>query len=153
MRNNDGISFREVTTDDVDAMRRSRLDDPAAGPGDPRMEAYFNGEHHPQHALRPRTGYVAIRGGHVAGYIAGHLTRRYGCEGEVQYLYVAPDHRRGGIAAALLRLLAQWFREHDARKVCVNANLESPGAVPFYESQGAVPLSKYWYVWDDIAAI
>jgi len=52
------------------------------------MEAYFNGQHHPQQALLPRAGYVALDGDQVIGYIAGHRTNRHGCQGEVQYLFV-----------------------------------------------------------------
>ncbi|MGH9347263.1 MAG: GNAT family N-acetyltransferase [Vicinamibacterales bacterium] len=58
------------------------------------MEAYFNGQHHPQQALLPRTGYVALNGDQVIGYIAGHRTNRHGCAAEVQYLFVAPAYRR-----------------------------------------------------------
>jgi GNAT superfamily N-acetyltransferase len=119
------------------------------------MAAYFDGLHHPQRALPPRTGYVALCGGAVVGYIAGHLTTRYGCAGEVQYLFVAPEWRRRQIATELLRLLAGWFARNSAARVCVNVDPESPAAKPFYASLGAAPLSSprpYWYVWENIAA-
>ena len=45
------------------------------------MAAYFEGQHHPQQALLPRVGYVAWAGAAVDGYIAGHRTHRYDCEG------------------------------------------------------------------------
>ena len=86
------ISFRVATGADIAEMALCRLTDPAAGPGDPRMTAYFNGQHHPQRALAPRTGYVALIDATVVGYIAGHLTTRHECAGEVQYLFVAPAH-------------------------------------------------------------
>lgn len=131
-------------------MLRCRVGDVVSGPGDPRMSAYFSGEHHPREALRARIGYIADSDGKVAGYIGGHLTRRYGCDGEVQYLYVVPEMRRTGIAAKLLRLMAEWFRTQDASRICVNADVTSAAAVAFYEKQGAVALSKHWYVWKDI---
>jgi hypothetical protein len=37
--------------------------------------------------------------------------------------------------------------------VCVNVDVESDGAVPFYTAQGAVPLKRYWYVWHDIGEL
>ena len=118
------------------------------------MEAYFNGQHHPQQALLPRAGYVALDGDQVIGYIAGHRTNRHGCEGEVQYLFVAPVYRRRGIAAMLLRLLATWFHEQDAHRVCVGVADDSPReAKPFVESVGATPLKKHWYAWEDIVAV
>jgi GNAT superfamily N-acetyltransferase len=114
------------------------------------MAAYFNREHHPQQALLPRAGFVALDANAVAGYIAGHLTRRFGYNGEVQYLYVAPEYRRQGIATALLRLMGGWFHDQNASRVCVNVNVDSPAAAPFYLSQGASVLNEYWYVWEDI---
>ncbi|HZO90662.1 MAG TPA: GNAT family N-acetyltransferase [Chthonomonadaceae bacterium] len=153
MTPSDNIRYREATSADVEAMARCRLTDPAAGAADPRMAAYFEGEHHPQQALRPRIGYVALAGETVIGYIAGHRTRRYACDGEVQYLFVAAEYRRRAVATALLRLLAGWFREQGATKVCVNADLDSPAAQPFYTSQGASALNKHWYLWEDIGTV
>ena len=43
------------------------LTDPAAGPADTRMAAYFKGQHHPQQALLPRVGYVALADDGVVG--------------------------------------------------------------------------------------
>src|SRR5205814_2077970 len=116
----ESVHFRKATTADVAAMAHCRLADPAGGPADPRMAAYFDGQHHPQMALLPRVGYVALVGDEVVGYIAGHRTTRHACAGELQYLYVASAYRRRGIASALLRLLAAWFREQGATRVCVN---------------------------------
>lgn len=174
--------YREATSADVPAMARCRAADPDAGPADERMARYLDGEHHPQQALPPRTAFMALCGGEVVGYIAGHATtrllppsgseylgseylgsdpmgsdpnaaKRYGCEGEVQYLYVAPAARRRGVAAQLLRLLAQWFGQRDIRRVCVNVDVESAGAAPFYLAARARPLNRHWYVWDDIRTV
>lgn len=134
-------------------MAECRIDDPLLGPVDPRMAAYFERQHHPQKALVPRAGFVALDTDAVVGYIAGHLTRRFGYDGEVQYLYVPPEYRRHGIATALLRLMAAWFRDQNAMRVCVNVNVDSPPAAPFYLSQGASVLSDYWYAWEDITTL
>lgn len=148
------IGFRAATGVDVAAMAQCRLADPTAGPADPRMESYFNGQHHPQQALLPRTGFVALDGDHVIGYIAGHRTNRHECEGEVQYLFVAPAYRRRGIATALLRLLAEWFQEQAAQRVCVAiADDSPPEARPFVESLGATPLKKHWHAWEYIGIV
>lgn len=148
------VRFREATSADVPAMAACRLGDPDAGPADPRMGAYLDGQHHPRGALPPRTAYVAIADGTVVGYIAGHQTTRFGHAGEVQYLYVAPRHRRRRIGTSLLRLLATWFQERGIQSVCVNVNVKNPEAVAFYESVGAtVARSKYWYSWKDIRTV
>ena len=147
------LRYREATSADAPAMAECRLADAEAGPADERMVRYFDGEHHPQQALAPRTGFLASRDDQVVGYIAGHATTRFDCQGEVQYLYVAPALRRRGIAAQLLRLLAGWFAERGIGRVCVNANLDSPGAVPFYVANHATPLNRHWYLWDDIRSV
>jgi len=149
----DDIRFRVATSADVPAIAVCRLTDLAAGPADPRMAAYLDGTHHPQEALPPRVGYVALIREDVIGYIAGHLTKRHGRAGEVQYLFVAPDFRRRGVATALLRLLADWFVNARARKVCVCVDADSPAAKPFYESAGASPFRRLWYGWDDISVL
>ena len=142
--------FREVTKADVSAM--SQLAHSTGGVADPRMAAYFDRQHHPQQALPARIGFVAMANEAVVGYIAGHRTTRHGCEGEVQYLFVAPEYRRRGIATELLSLLGEWFVAQSARKVCVALADDSPAeAKPFYESVGAAPLRKHWYAWNDIS--
>ena len=103
-----GISFRTATSADVAAMVQCHLNE---GPADTRMAAYFEGQHHPQQALPARTGYVAFMDAQLIGYIAGHRTKRHGCEGEVQYLFVSPAYRLRGIGTALLQRLAQWFAQ------------------------------------------
>ena len=118
------------------------------------MEAYLDRQHHPQQALLPRMAYVALENDAVVGYIAGHLTTRHGCEGEVQYLYVSTEFRRKRIASKLLQLLAGWFVSQTAAKVCVA--LADDSAVefkPFYESAGAVPLKRFWYAWRDVSIV
>jgi GNAT superfamily N-acetyltransferase len=147
------IHVRTATASDVPAMADCRLTDPAAGSADSRMAAYFDGRHHPQEALPPRTGFIALAEDAVVGYIAGHLTTRHGCAGEVQYLFMAPAYRRRGIATALLRHLAEWFQQNAARKVCVCVDGDSPAAEPFYDSVGAVPFRRYWREWEDIDVV
>lgn len=147
------IRYQEATSADVPAMARCRAADANAGPADERMARYLEGQHHPQQALAPRTAFVALIDDEVVGYIAGHATTRFDYNGEVQYLYVAPANRRRGIATHLLRLLAGWFDRRGIRRVCVNADIESPDAIPFYLAAHALPLNRYWYVWDDIRIV
>ena len=152
----EGVSFRPAVVEDVAGMAECRMIDPSVHAADPRMTAYFKGDHHPRLALLPRAGYVAFARGRMIGYIAGHLTKRHGCAGEVQYLFVAPAWRKRGIASALLQLMAKWFQENAAAKVCVCVDAGSPAAMPFYRSHGASPLnpySRHWVMWEDIGII
>jgi GNAT superfamily N-acetyltransferase len=134
-------------------MTRCRAADPLTGPADARMAAYFSGQHHPQQALLPRVGFVAIVDTAVIGYIAGHLTERFDCQGELQYLYVAPAHRRSGVARNLFGRLAAWFGEQQALRVCVNVDEDSPGARPFYLGMSATDLCPHWMEWRDITSV
>jgi len=141
------VIYREATAADVPAMVECRRSDPDAGDADPRMAAYLEGNHHPGQALAPRAAFVAIDRD-VAGYIAGHLTRRFNCDGELQYLYVMPACRRTGVASRLVQRLVGWFASKGASKICVNAADESAAA--FYRRLGAVDLKPSWLVWNDI---
>lgn len=144
------IRYREATVADVPEIVRCRAGEPSFGPADPRMALYLEGKHDPQHALPPRVIFVGLEGDSVIGYIGGHLTKRFGCDGELQYLYVIPRHRRSGNASAMLALLAGWFAEREASRICVDVGHATARA--FYTRHGATELSPHWLVWDDIAA-
>jgi len=139
---------------DVDAMARIRADEwGTLAHWQWRIHGYMLGELHPREALAPRALFVAMAGDRLVGFIAGHLTRRYGCDGELQWLNVAADRRGQGIASALLRRLAAWFEELQAKQVCVDADPENPTARAFYFRHGARSLNDHWLVWDDITAL
>jgi len=144
------IEVRTATAADVAEMARIReaggLPDDAE-----RMARYLAGEHHPQHALAPRVIFVAEQGGRMIGYVAGHRTTRFGCDGELQWIFVLPDHRGSGAADLLLDRLAAWFIGEGARRVCVDVVPENTRARRFYHRHGAQTLHRYWLVWPDIA--
>ena len=134
-------------------MERARAPDHDAGPADPRMARYLDGEHHPQKALAPRVAYVATAGDSVVGYIGGHATKRYDCDGELQYLYVVPGHRRSGIASAMLRMLARWFEARGIARVCVAVDEDNASARRFLAHHGAVHLDLAFLVWPEIGRV
>ena len=142
-----------ATTDDVPEMARLRVGDAEAGPADLRMEAYLEGTHHPRGALAPRVAFLAYEGHELAGYIAGHLSTRFGTDGELQYLYVARGYRRSGAATALLKDLARWFVQQDARRICVDVLPGNEVARSFYKRHGAVELKPSWLVWEEIGRV
>ena len=119
--------------------------------GDRRMPQYLAGEHHPQQALPPRVLWMAVSGESPVGYAGGHLTRRFGCDGELQWIYVVPAYRRAHVASELLHLLAKWFVENGAHRICVDVGSEH--ARPFYGHHGAVDLNSHWMVWPDIGRV
>lgn len=115
-----------------------------------RISGYYHGSHHPQQALAPRVIFVAEENGKITGFIAGHLTRRYDCDGELQWIDTVPDRRGQGIATCLWKYLADWFREQEARKICVNCAPDNLAAMNFYQKNGAKALNDFWLVWMNI---
>ncbi len=118
-----------------------------------RITRYLDGQHHPQHALRSRVIYVALEGDSLIGFIAGHLTRRYACDGELEWINVISERRGSGVASELLRRLAAWFGEQKASRICVDVDPANTTARRFYTRHGAENLNEHWLVWNDISAV
>jgi ribosomal protein S18 acetylase RimI-like enzyme len=118
-----------------------------------RISRYLACELHPQRALLPRVSYVALENDSLVGFVAGHLTERYGCDGELEWINVAPQCRGTGTASGLLRLMAAWFIEQKATRVCVDVEPSNAVARRFYMHQGAEVLNPHWLVWNDISVV
>lgn len=144
------ISYRKATDADIPVLAHLRSE----GWGEPaywipRLTGYLHGTSNPQKALAPRTAFVAQQGDKLIGFIAGHLTTRLDCEGELQWIDVTADYRRKGIAGKLVHMLAKWFTEHDAHKICVDPGNDA--ARKFYASLGAENMNEHWMYWKDIS--
>jgi ribosomal protein S18 acetylase RimI-like enzyme len=118
-----------------------------------RISRYMKLELHPQHALIPRVSYVALEGETLVGFIAGHLTRRFACDGELEWINVVPEHRGSAVGSDLLRLLATWFAEQKALRICVDVDPANTTARRFYKRHGADNLNEHWLVWNDIKIV
>jgi ribosomal protein S18 acetylase RimI-like enzyme len=148
------IACREATDLDVPALARIRA--AVWGTEDywkTRMAAYMRRELHPRHALDPRVVYVACERETVVGLIAGHLTRRFSCEGELEWIDVIDAWRRQGVASALLRHLATWFVQENAARICVDVDPDNTVAQAFYRRHGARDLRPHWLAWPDISVV
>ncbi len=147
-----GVQYRVAGLSDVPAMACLRGAERAAAEAwETRIARYLQGQHHPQLALLPRVAYVAETTDSLVGFIAGHLTRRYECDGELQWIDVVEQRRGQGIAGELLQMLATWFVEKEARRICVDpANYR---ARRFYAKHGAEKLNQHWLVWNDIQSV
>jgi GNAT superfamily N-acetyltransferase len=146
------VLYRQAQKSDISHMARIwGLEKGEGGTSEERMTAYFDGQLHPQQALPPRVIFVACEGDAVIGYIAGHLTRRFACDGELEWLYVIPERRRTGVASGLMPCLAGWFKQQSAAKVCVNVARTNTAAIQFYAKHGAAPMKLGWMVWADFA--
>ena len=117
-----------------------------------RMLQYMTGKLVPREALPPRVVFVCAEQECIVGLIAGHLTRRFGCDGELEWISVRTEYRNRGIASQLLRCLAEWFVNQNAARVCVDVEPSNHAARQFYARQGAEDLKPHWMVWRDIGA-
>jgi GNAT superfamily N-acetyltransferase len=112
-----------------------------------RITRYLRGEHSPQKALAPL--FVAIDREELVGFVAGHRTTRFACEGELQWIDVREDRRRVGIAYRLVEKIGAWFVEQKAGRICVNVDPVNAPARRLYDKCGAQVLNEHWMVWDD----
>jgi ribosomal protein S18 acetylase RimI-like enzyme len=148
------VRYRLAEKSDVPAMARIRAaewetEEYWRG----RISGYIDGELHRQQALMPRVSYLALEGESPVGFVAGHLTDRYGCDGELEWINVVPERRGSAVATELLRLLAAWFVEKKASRVCVDVQPANTIARRFYTRHGAENLNAHWMVWNDIKVV
>ncbi len=115
-----------------------------------RIGNYMRGEIGAQHALPDHAVFVAIMGRARVGFIAGHRTRRFGCDGELEWIDVDKANRRQGIAGQLIVKLAAWFVEQQALRVCIDVKPDNAAARGLYAKFGAKALNPHWMFWEDV---
>jgi GNAT superfamily N-acetyltransferase len=101
--------------------------------------------------LPPRVLYAAIVNDQIISFIAGHLSQRLNCDGELQWLDTVDEFRNRGIASQLVRILAKWFIDQKAYKICVDPGTDL--SRQFYQKNGATDLNQAWMYWKDIRKI
>ncbi|HVS92869.1 MAG TPA: GNAT family N-acetyltransferase [Mucilaginibacter sp.] len=146
------INYRVATESDISSLARLRalLRGTVEGWA-PYIKGYMDGITNPQKAMAQRTVYVATDGDRIVGWIAGHLTKRLGCDGELQWIDVDPEYRRKGIASELIKMLAGWFVRQGAKKICVDPGNDNSRSV--YAVNGAANLNQHWMYWEDITTL
>lgn len=143
------VSYREATTQDISSLAKIRGTNlEAEEHWSNYISSYMSGHQNPQQALTPRIIYVAVTDGIIIGFIAGHLTRRFNCEGELQWINIIENYRGHGIASELVRLLSRWFIDQHSYKICVDPGNDL--ARQFYKKNGARNLNDHWMFWSDI---
>jgi len=114
-----------------------------------RISRYLKGQYSPQQALPERSVFVAIDGSDLVGFVAGHKTRRFGCDGELQWINVAEERRGLGVANRLMIEIGRWFAAQGAPRICVNVEPSNLAARRVYARYGAQILNEYWMTWED----
>ena len=147
-----GVSFREALTTDIPELAEIRAKNWGSEEyWNHRISGYLEGTLNPQQALKPRIIYIAQVNNLIIGLIAGHLTQRLGCDGELEWIDIRKEFQRKGIASELIRLLAKWFVSQKACKICIDPGSEE--AKEFYRKNGAQMLNDHWMFWEDIRTI
>ena len=148
------VRYREAEQSDIAAIARIRAAEwETEEYWATRIAGYMNRELHPQKALMPRVVYVALENDLVVGFVAGHLTRRYECDGELEWINVICHRRGSGVTSELLHLLAGWFSKQKASRICVDVDPSNTTARRFYTRHGAERLNEHWMVWNDIGKL
>ena len=96
--------------------------------------------------------WVARIEGSGAGSIA--LARSAGSTtAELDVLYVAPDHRRRGVASSLLTTLLDHAQRTGVRLIRLRAGSPQPEALAFYRDAGFVPTEPFGRWVEDPTAV
>ncbi|HUX67215.1 MAG TPA: GNAT family N-acetyltransferase [Terriglobales bacterium] len=146
--------YRQASKGDVPDMARIRTYD--GGSEDywnERIGGYLDRTYHPDQALGPRVAYLATAEGMSVGFVAGHLSRHFDCQAELEWINVLPEYRQHGIGLALLRMLATWLVAQSALRVCVDVSPANADARRFYARHGAIPLKRHFLVWENIGSL
>ena len=106
----------------------------------------------PRRAVDPasvRVTYVAYDGERPVGTASLRLAHG---EHEVKRVYVAPTHRRLGLAARLLDALGTWALDAGVRRIVLQTGIRQPDAVALYQREGWQPIEPFGeYVGDTIS--
>ena len=146
------VQFRRAEKEDIPALARMRAAEwETEAYWQNRIAAYREGNSNPLQALEPRAVFVALDGEALVGFVAGHLTCRLVCTGELEWIDVVATHRSKALGSALLRVMAAWFVEQKAIHVCVDPG--NATARSFYVRNGAIALNAHWMVWLDIGKL
>lgn len=84
-------------------------------------------------ALPTTLGLACESQGRLTGMI---LAQKIPPEAEILTMCVDPDHRREGLASALLRGLCSLLGPYGIGRLCLDVAEDNPGAIAFYESSG-----------------
>ncbi len=145
------MTIRDATREDVPVISELRAE--VWGTIDywmNRVAKYLKARSGPMEALAERKVLVCESEGRIVGFIAGHLTTRYDCQGELQWLNVTESYTRKGIASQLLKALMQWFMAQNAQRICVDVEPDNEVAEKFYSKHGAVRLNEHWMIWENL---
>jgi len=90
----------------------------------------------------PKTGILARQADRAAGCA---FVARDGCVAMVHALEVAPQLRRKGAAANMMRAAARWALDNGADYLAVVVTAANAAANALYSDMGMTPVGRYHY--------
>ena len=88
----------------------------------------------------PTVGYLVAE---VGGVVVGHaVTSAAGDVAELQRIAADPDHRRLGVASALLEAVVEGTRGTEAERLLLEVREDNAGALAFYADRGFTELAR-----------
>lgn len=117
-----------------------------------RWTNYLTGASSPTAARPERIVFKACTGQRMVGFIAGHLTTRYGKEAEIQSFFVLLENQRAGLGGKLLLQFIDWARRQNVKSMCVGIAASNKYKA-FYLKNGGQYINPHWIYWDDMQAL
>lgn len=128
------MNVRGATADDQQTLERLYREFEAELPAPPYADVDLEQElAEVREIVGEGLAFLAETDGEVLGFVLG---RARPAVGQVTDLYVVPDARRRGIAAALVGELLEVFRERGLEHVAIDAMAENAGARAVYRRWG-----------------
>jgi len=90
------------------------------------------------HWLRQRGAFVIVAEDEEKQKVAGFILARkqHGSSGHVITVDILPEYRRCGLGTALMERAHERLRHMEARRVRLEASVENPSAIAFYQKLG-----------------
>lgn len=130
------LHLRPMEPADLPAVMRLMAETPQAPSW--REEDYhsFLGSFPPD-ARRHRRAWVLCAGGTLAGFAGASLLAAGGVpECELEFIAIAPEHRRQGGGARLLKTVLEWARDAGAPTVQLEVRGSNLNAIHLYQRHG-----------------
>ena len=96
-------------------------------------------------SFEPPSGIFAVGWVHGRPVASGALRRQDDHTAEIKRMYVAPDARRRGVGAAMLRWLEDAAERTGYRRLVLETGDEQPEALAMYRSAGYEAVEPYGY--------
>jgi ribosomal protein S18 acetylase RimI-like enzyme len=81
-------------------------------------------------------GCMEPGGAELVGYCVSNIIDGIG---EIDSLYVKPEHRRSGAGSLLVNAAMEWMHRRKARRITVNVAVGNEKAIAFYKRFGLLP--------------